>query len=316
MVDTNHAKHHFRENAVDWMERAYKGGGYLYPTAHRRAKIASDIVNRLGSDLRVVDIGCGGGRFAGMLAADGHSVHGFDQAPSMVELAREEANQLSPEVLKNLSFDVLDIETEKPDLAPVDVVTSLGVIGYLSSDNKLFQTANDLLKSGGHFIVSCRNRLLNMNSISFRTEREINDGGAIELLKELQELYKPFEPSDVNALVAAFQALPEKLSAWQDKYAETSKAAPDRGEATASGVRKPKIEARQHTPREIRRVAEAYGFTETGLYGVHPHLLDANANNLMPPGLFDVISSCLDELAAHPTSIAWSSVFISVLRKE
>ena len=51
--------------------------------------VRKEIVADLGSAERVLDIGCGTGEFAAMLASLGMQVDGFDNNPAMAEVARE-----------------------------------------------------------------------------------------------------------------------------------------------------------------------------------------------------------------------------------
>ena len=52
----------------------------------------------------ILEIGCGTGRVAGALAADGFEVVGIDRSEAMLRLARERRAKLGPEVAERLSF--------------------------------------------------------------------------------------------------------------------------------------------------------------------------------------------------------------------
>jgi SAM-dependent methyltransferase len=74
----------FGERARDWAETWEGPKGYgtpLYEHVLNRAKI--------GSDSRVLDCGCGAGRFARMAADRGASVAGIDAAAGLVAIAAE-----------------------------------------------------------------------------------------------------------------------------------------------------------------------------------------------------------------------------------
>jgi len=61
----------------------------------------------------VLEIGCGTGRVAIILAARGHFVIGIDNSEPMLDLARMKCRKLSPDVLKNaqfLKYDMLKLD--------------------------------------------------------------------------------------------------------------------------------------------------------------------------------------------------------------
>lgn len=60
---------------------------------------------------RVLEIGCGTGRVAIILAARGHFVIGIDNSEPMLERARMKCRKLSPNVLKNVQFLKYDMLT-------------------------------------------------------------------------------------------------------------------------------------------------------------------------------------------------------------
>lgn len=101
-------------------------------------------------DGRVVDLGCGGGQWLGVLSAEGYTACGIDVSESMTRLAAQNAPQA--EVLCE-SFDRVAI----PDC---DAVTSLGEpINYLSSEPAIRRTIKSVFKAlspGGLFVFDAR----------------------------------------------------------------------------------------------------------------------------------------------------------------
>jgi ubiquinone/menaquinone biosynthesis C-methylase UbiE len=72
------------ERARDWAEVMEGWNGWGVPVyRHILERIA------VGSDSRVLDIGCGAGRFCRMAADRGARVSGLDATPALVEIARE-----------------------------------------------------------------------------------------------------------------------------------------------------------------------------------------------------------------------------------
>ena len=299
-------KDHFNANAETWLAENYDGDGYVYSTPRHRIRVVLQNLADAGEALEVADIGCGGGDLALALATSGHRVTGLDQAPGMIEIAEARRRDLPETAQARLKFILGELETNNlPDHA-FDVVTSMGVIGYLDDDAPFFRTADRLLKPGGRLIVSSRNRLFNMNSLSFRTLNEIEAGAAPELIAEMSDYCQPVSADAADALVARLQRLPAALAGLHDQDP-----APPPVEAG-----EPEIEARQHTPRELNASAAAHGFEYRSVHGIHPHLIDPRLNRLLPAGLFNALAAPLEALENQPVSLLWSSVFIAIYEKK
>ena len=308
-MEKTFVKDHFDANAETWLAENYDGDGYVYSTPRHRIRVVLQNLADAGEALEVADIGCGGGDLALTLEAAGHRVTGLDQAPGMIEIAEARRRDLPETAQAKLKFVLGELETnDLPDHA-FDAVTSMGVIGYLDDDAPFFRTADRLLKPGGRLIVSSRNRLFNMNSLSFRTLNEIEAGAAPELIAEMSDYCQPVTADAADALVARLQSLPAALAGLPRTG--------DQGPAPPSiKASEPEIEARQHTPRELNASAAAHGFECRSVHGIHPHLLDPRLNRLLPPGLFNALAAPLEALENQPVSLLWSSVFIAIYEKK
>ena len=300
-------QNHFAAHAEEWLRASYEGGDFDYPTAYHRARIVSGILAAKDTPLTVADLGCGGGDLAILLAGQGHTVTGVDQVERMVAIADGRKDGLPETVRRNVTFRHGELETTGLKHGHFDAVTSMGVIGYLDSDDILFRTAHDLLKPGGLFLVSCRNRLFNMNSLSYRTLNEIEAGTAPALIEETEAYCAPIPTEETAEFLARLKA----QAAILDEVDLSGRS----DEPVQGPDDQPHIEARQHTPKDINETARRLGFRPTKTVGVHPHLIDPRLNRLLPPKVFNAVSTALEAFEELPASLLWSSVFISVFEK-
>lgn len=313
MVGIKEYLKYFEDNARQWIAGGYDDGGYNYPTALHRVRIVSGFISGLNEKrLRVIDLGCGGGDLAFSLARDGHTVLGADQSKKMIEIAENNRKKLPKRFRERVRFLCEEIDQKMMPGEKFDVVTAMGLIGYLPDDKILFKIANGLLKPGGYLLVSARNRLFNMRSISKRTEKEIKNRSALKLIKELRGLYNQAPAKDADRFVGSLKktvlSLPKKMSFNKELM---------RSPLEKRGLSAPllKSEPRQSTPGEMKTTALKCGFKHRVYYGVHPHLLDPNLNKMLPPQLFNKISDSLTVFEHLPIGLSWSSVFIGVFKK-
>ena len=312
-MSNNKVKEFFENNAESWVLNGYNDDGYNYPTAFHRARIIKKILKSEENKLEIVDLGCGSGNISIMLAELGHSVIGIDESKAMIELSEIERNKLSNSDKRNVNFNCESITNNSLNEGQYDICIAMGVIGYFEKDKTLFKEVKRLLKPGGLFIVSCRNRLFNMQSLTFRTINEIENNNAKELINEIEELYEKLPENKVEDFLQIIKRSVLDLSDEKSYDKEQMKSPHQkRGKDNAY---KPFYEPRQHTPKRITKTARTIGFGEKAFYGVHPHLIDPNLNKLLPPKLFNQLSSCLEVLEDLPVSLVWSSVFIGVFEK-
>jgi len=306
-------KKYFNDNAKQWLLDGYNDDGYNYPTAAHRVRIVADyIANLKRRNLRILDVACGGGNLAFRLASDGHSVTGIDQSQNMIDLAEARRNTLPKKARDNTTFLRHAVGRKTNFSKQFDVVTAMGFIGYLPNDKMLFDIAHSLLKPNGYFIVSARNRLFNMQSISQRTEKEIKKGEATKLIRELKDLYTQIQVEDANKFIKSFKEIAQELP---DKMSSNKKTALSPSERYSPYTSILNAKRRQSTPEGLKKTATQCGFKHVAYYGIHPHLIDPNVNKMLPPQLFNQISGCLEAFEHLPISLAWSSVILGVFQK-
>lgn len=300
-------KKYFVEDSESWIKDGYEDDGYNYPVGLARMRRVLAVMRERfpNGGAHVADLGCGGGQVTLTLAANGYEAIGIDQSSPMIQSSTRIAATADAKTRARVRF--VEASLERTPLGPesMDAAVSMGVIGYLPEDEILFKEAARILRPGGLLIVSCRNRLFNMVSISDYTLREIQSGGAAELVHEIKELMQKVPPQEAAAFAKAL------AEASSDAAAQTLEYTP----AKPAAAYKFSIEARQHTPRQLQREAERCGFQTQATYGVHPHLLMAALNRSLPRGFYNRLSSSLDCWGHLPVSLIWSSVFIGVFRK-
>jgi SAM-dependent methyltransferase len=103
----------------------------------------------------ILDLGCGTGIHASLLAQKGYQVHGVDMSSEMLQTASDRMNLLPAEFANQLHFYQEDIRSLRLGQA-FDVVLSLfHVVSYQITNQDLvatFQTAKEHLHRGGIFI--------------------------------------------------------------------------------------------------------------------------------------------------------------------
>ncbi|MCC6863419.1 MAG: bifunctional 2-polyprenyl-6-hydroxyphenol methylase/3-demethylubiquinol 3-O-methyltransferase UbiG [Rhodobacteraceae bacterium] len=105
-------------------------------------------------NLRILDIGCGGGLLSEPMARLGAKVVGADAAPSNIPVAQIHAKQ------SGLTIDYRHTTAEDLSAAgeQFDVVLNMEVIEHISEPVAYLSACHDLLKQGGIMICSTINR--------------------------------------------------------------------------------------------------------------------------------------------------------------
>lgn len=132
---------------------------YYYNLLYRDKDYAGEVeyidslIKRHKPDAKsILDLGCGTGRHATLLAQKGYTVHGIDMSEDMLAVANEGKDG------ERLVFSCGDVRLARLDKT-FDVVVSLfHVMSYQTSNDdllKAFTTAYEHLNPGGVFIFDC-----------------------------------------------------------------------------------------------------------------------------------------------------------------
>ena len=148
---------YFDDHVVFW-DDVYRSFDVFSVIHQERRQRALKLVDSLGltDGSRVLEVGCGTGRFAVALASRGFHVDAIDASPGMVRATEERARQEGLDaVLRCRQADVqrLDFDKEKYQL-----VIALGVVPWVPDPSGAVREMARVLAPGGHLLLSADNR--------------------------------------------------------------------------------------------------------------------------------------------------------------
>lgn len=114
--------------------------------------------NYAPSTKSVLELGCGTGAHAVLLAKEGYQVHGVDLSAEMLQRATYRRCHLPTELASRLEFSQGDIRTIRINQQFDAVISLFHVISYQTTNEDLqaaFATVKAHLKPGGVFIFDC-----------------------------------------------------------------------------------------------------------------------------------------------------------------
>lgn len=106
----------------------------------------------------LLELGCGTGQHAELLARRGYSLHGIDLSEEMLHRAEQRRQELQPSLAERLCFELGDVRTVRLARQFDAVVSLFHVMSYQQTNDDLaaaFATAKEHLKPGGIFLFDC-----------------------------------------------------------------------------------------------------------------------------------------------------------------
>jgi SAM-dependent methyltransferase len=303
---TDYVREYFDSRASAWLEQAYLKDPLpaKYRIGDERVRVTIEgVAGAVPPRGSLVDLGCGGGQLCLHAARLGWKVIGIDIAEGMVEEARRLCAGTDVELLV-AAFD----DNELPEEA-FDAVSALGLIEYLADDEGLLREASRLLRSGGRFAVSCRNRLYNVSSLNDYTLAEADRGAVGELAAELATTLRGTDRATMSRLAASLaEAAPELEEAMR---LDESTPPPDLLDHPTAFVQ----ERRQHTPAGIAGAAEGAGLRLVGIKALHPHPLPAAIEPVAPRFYNRLALAFQRPLEDSPLGLATASSYVALFEK-
>jgi SAM-dependent methyltransferase len=299
----DYVREYFDRHAHAWVEAAYDEE-VRFPVGAERVRLAIEgVAPAMSEGARLADLGCGGGQLCVHAAELGWSPVGVDNAPGMIEEAKASSDGHEIEWIV-AGYD----ESGLPD-GEFRAVTAMGLVEYLPDDDGLFAEAARLLRPGGRFAVSCRNRLYNLHSANDYTAGELEAGEAPRLLEELRERLAGTTPDDLRALADSLAAASAELAEAVAADREIPpKELHDHRRAFVRG-------RRQHTPSDLHAAAARHGFREDVVLSLHPHPLPPALEPLAPRTYNRLARSWQHALERSPAGLAFSTAFVAVFER-
>lgn len=115
-------------------------------------KILNDVV-RLDESAKVLDVGCGPGKWARLLAERFSSVTAIDVSPEMVLLAKENARNSG---LFNITFHVMDVSKLNFPCEVYDFVNCITVLQHILDDERWRMAIREIVRvtrTGGYVLL-------------------------------------------------------------------------------------------------------------------------------------------------------------------
>ncbi len=108
------------------------------------------------SELRILDVGCGGGLLSESLALLGASVMGVDASENMIKVARIHAQQNALDI----DYQHLDVQQVHQSGQKFDAVISFEVVEHVTDPEGFLRTCGGCVKKNGVLMVSTLNRTM------------------------------------------------------------------------------------------------------------------------------------------------------------
>jgi len=105
-------------------------------------------------DLKILDVGCGGGLLAEPLARMGAKVTGLDASDETIAIARQHAKQSG----LSIDYKAASVEELAKAKARYDVITALEIAEHVADLDSFLKAIRTLLKPNGLLIMSTLNR--------------------------------------------------------------------------------------------------------------------------------------------------------------
>lgn len=169
-------KHFFEKDANNWSKKSFfpKKNKPLN-TIHERNIYVINLIKKKRL-LYHLDVGCGVGDLVFNSSKITKKSVGIDFANEMIKIANKKYKK------NNLSFKTQSIFDYSTELR-FDCISANGFIEYLSINEiyNFFKISNKLLKKGGFFTISSRNRLFNLFSLNEFSKKEV-EGNKFKIL--------------------------------------------------------------------------------------------------------------------------------------
>ena len=189
---------------------------YLEIYGHRNEKEAQKaypllarILNRTDSEdkssLMILDLACGAGRYAILLASEGYRVTGVDLSRPLLDEALKKWNDLSKGnkggTLELVRSDMRKLPFRKSFNLIINMFTSFGYFESDSENERVIKTISDHLVTDGNFVIDYLNRDSVIANLQEESESRVGEYSIVQhrwLTEDNKRVEKKVEVLDVS----------------------------------------------------------------------------------------------------------------------
>jgi len=303
----------FNTVADEWFERTYdpRAEYRKYPSNRVRMELALGEIERLKLKGPFLDIGCGTGELVLELLRRNIPATGIDIAEKMIQLARINIQREIPRADPEKIFHATDLDDFRASRGSFRNTTALGLLEYLSTDDALFRFLARVIPQRGHALVECRNKFFNLASLN-RYTRELAASREFSGLMDEYEASGEFSRLSYSAIPSVVEQTSRAASLFLRRAAKDKKW---RERATQKFHSYPsRMVRRQHTPQDLRRSAEKFGFSLRYVVYWHMHPFPPALEKHFPR-IFNKLSVLMGPLGHTPLGASLGSSFLAVLER-
>ncbi len=183
--------------AAQYDRERYASPAQLKLDAAAKRAVLDLLAGRALRGARILDCGCGTGRFASLFAGEGSHVTGVDSSERMLAIARQRVPGAD-----FFQGDVLDLKLE----GRFDVVVCSQVLTHLHQYDVPLRNMRSVLAAGGTLVVDARN-LLAPRNLAYLAQQS----------SQRRRAGQPYDPhfTTLHALKRAAHAVGLRVAAWR-----------------------------------------------------------------------------------------------------
>jgi ubiquinone/menaquinone biosynthesis C-methylase UbiE len=159
-----------------------------------------------------LEVGCGTGAFARLLAGCCERVVGIDLSAEMIRVARQRSAQFG-----NLEFELADAMTWRFPQAHFDFICSIATLHHLQQ-RELFVKLREALKPGGVLAVldlvessSLRERVLDVVALGVSPSLRLVHNGRLKPPKEVRKAWEQHGKHDSYSTISQMQSMADEI---------------------------------------------------------------------------------------------------------
>ncbi len=161
---------------------------------------------------KALEVGCGTGAFARLLAKRCGPVIGIDLSAEMIRVARQRSSEFG-----NLEFKLADAMTWELPQAHFDFICSIATFHHLQQ-RELFVKLRDALKPGGILVVldlvesdSLRERMIDVVALGVSPVLRLLNNGRLQPPAEVRKAWEQHGKHDSYSTINEMQALADEI---------------------------------------------------------------------------------------------------------